>query len=132
MSGNSTHAKGSGIVNLPAQPLLALSAYVLRVIPEIIHLSSSLFSWSNPGKQICGRLVRGVLHSQRLKNILARKLVECLTAHSMHHFAQRDEADIAVDKTTAGGITQRFAIQTLNCFVVANPSLAQVEIRSKA
>ena len=50
----------------------------------------------------------------------------------MHHFAERDVIDIAVNEARSRRSSQRFAIKMLNRFVVTSPTLAQIEIGREA
>ena len=62
------------------------------------------------------------------KIFLSRKLIERHPANARHDFTERDETDIAVGETDARRITQWFFNQSLDGFVVAGPTLAQIEV----
>jgi hypothetical protein len=129
MSGNSIHAIGSWIVNFAAQPGFTLGARVHSRITEITELAATFFRGRNSRFQCWARTKTGVRHSQRYKDVLPCKLVQRHAANTRDDFAERDETDVAVSETRAGRITQRFFDQPFDCFVVADPTFAQIEIR---
>src|SRR5689334_22407357 len=132
MSRNAVHAIRSRIVNLAAQPNFTFRAHVRGRIAEITQLTASSLSRCDAGLQRRARTEAGVRHSQWSKDVLLRKLIERHAAHARHDFAERDETDVAVSETRAGRVAQRLFNQPLDRFVVAGPTLSQIEVRRVA
>ena len=72
----SAHPKRSGIVDLPAQPLLSFGPCVRARVAEIIHLATPLFRRCNSRFQLRVGTKASVTHSQWRKNIPLREVVE--------------------------------------------------------
>ena len=52
--------------------------------------------------------------------------------NAVHDFTERDVINVAVDEPRAWLTMQRLAIEALHRFIVSGPTLAQIEIGSKA
>src|SRR5437762_2503978 len=146
MTGHAAHAKRSWIVHLTAQPLLTHRSRVCSTIAQITHLSAALFGRRDT--PYCRRVVvrrsqrqadnfagppeAGVMHSQGPKDFGGGKVVQHLATDSMHHFAERDVVDVAINETCSRWIAQGLTIQAFHRFVVTSPTIAQIEIVSEA
>ena len=129
MTRDAAHAIGSWIVNFAAQPLVGVHFRTVRFVAEVTQLAASLLCRRDSTAPVRIRTETRVVHTQRQKNILSRKLVERQTARAMNYFAERDVVDIAVDEFGARRIAQRFTHQPLDRLVIVVPAIPQIEVR---
>src|SRR6476619_320980 len=132
MTSDAIHAIRSGIVNLSAQPHVTFSACVMTAVAEIAHLSATLFCWSDTSSHVRCWEKACIPHTQRIEYVLPGKLIECHSADARNDFAKRYETDIAINKASTRRTAKRFRYQMFDRFVVAGPTLTQIEIRSVA
>src|SRR5262245_55109127 len=132
MTGHSIHAIGRWIVNLTAQPNFPSGSGVITGIAQITQLAASFFRGCDATLERLTGSKPGIVHPERLEDVLLGKLVERHAADAMHYFTQGNKTNVAVNKTAAWLVAQWFLSQALNGFVIAGPTFAQVEVRSIA
>src|ERR1044072_2982139 len=96
---------------------------------KITQLTATPFRLGDARTQRSTRKKRRIAHTERLKDVLLRKLIEWHSTHALHDFAERDETDVAISETRAGRIAQRLFNEVLDRFVVTGPTFTQIEIR---
>src|SRR5262249_24833379 len=129
VSGDAIHAIRSRIVHFTAQPQFAFRSGIHAAVAEIAHLTATPLGGRDPRFQCWTRPKAGIAHAQWSKNVLLRELIERHPTDARDDFTERDESDVAVGEASSGRIAKWFLDQTLNCFVVAGPTLAQIEVR---
>jgi len=70
-----------------------------------------------------------VAHTERLENILLRKLFECHFTDSMYNLTQRYVIDVAIYEASAWWCAEGLFYQMLDGFIVTDPLFAQIKVR---
>src|SRR5687767_7566045 len=123
MARHTVHPERGWIMNFATKPLIAIRICVLRAVTEISSLGAPFFSRSNTCSQCCIGTKARVPHSERQEDVFARKLIQGHAADATHNLAQGNEANVAINESGARRMSQRFAGQSFDGFIVAGPTV---------
>src|SRR5262245_4937149 len=85
-------------MDLPTQPRLAFSACIAAAISEVAHLATTFFCRCNPRSLVRTRNKPRISHPQRVEDVLLSELIQRHSANATNNLAERDEADVAINK----------------------------------
>src|SRR5687767_11960056 len=132
MARDTVHPERGWIMNFATKPLIAIRICVLRAVTEISSLRALFLCRSNTCSQCCIGTKARAPHSERQEDVFASKLIEWHAADATHNLAQGNESDVAINEPGARRVSQRFAGQSIDGFIVAGPTIFQVEVRRVA